>query len=150
MPKKSKGGDSKTEKEKLPSEHEQLLQTKLNALQAKFDAQVKAAESAMEGQQQASNNLNRERQDRKDHVRFLQAELAKKQDELDAVHTRMVAMQGEEDLVVRQLKGDLEKATDTIAQQELRLEQLAHELSSHGEQLLEYSQLKTNAEGERK
>ena len=58
MPKKAKGGggggEGKADKEKLPSEVEQMLQTKLNALQAKFDAQVREAEQSYAGRKEAA------------------------------------------------------------------------------------------------
>ena len=147
MPKKAKGGggDGGEPKEKLPSEVEQMLLTKLNALQSKFDAQVKSAEDAAVQKEQLNALLKKERLDRKDNVEYLQAELDKKKGELDALQIKYVALQEEKDAQARRLKAELEKAKDTIAQQGQRLETLSEEVSSRGDQLIELGQLKANA-----
>ena len=146
MPKKAKGGgDAGAPKEKLPNELEQMLITKLNALQQKFDAQVRQAEEAGTGTAKLSESLEKERLDRKDNVDYLQAELSKKQSELDGLKAKFVALQEERDNQVRRLKADLEKAKDTVAQQGQQLAQLHDEVASKGDQLLELGALKTKA-----
>ena len=104
MPKKAKGGggggEGKADKEKLPSEVEQMLQTKLNALQAKFDAQVREAEQSYAGRKEAARSLEKEQRDRKDNVAYLNAELSKKEDECAALQKKFVALQEEKDAQV--------------------------------------------------
>lgn len=146
MPKKGKGdkGD-KGEKEKLPSELEQTLLTRVNALQAKFDQQVRAAEDAIAGHQAAKDALNKERADRKDNVDYLQAELAKKQAELNTLQEKYVELEKLKEEKEKMLKDELRKAKDTIAQQESSLEQLRNEVATRGDQLVELGNLKTRA-----
>ena len=145
MPKKSGSSVGGAEKEKLPSELEQMLRTKLNALQEKFETQAREAEEATARKQEAIKDLDQERVDRKDNVEYLQAELAKKQDEMNMLQEKFISLQEDKDTQARRLKAELEKAKDTIGQQSQRLEQLAIEVSTRGDQLLELGQLKTHA-----
>ena len=77
-----------------------MLQTKLNALQAKFDAQVREAEQSYAGRKEAARSLEKEQRDRKDNVAYLNAELSKKEDECAALQKKFVALQEEKDAQV--------------------------------------------------
>ena len=63
MPKKKKGGDGGgggKEKEKLPGEDIQTYITKIDALQGKMDAMMRASEDATSGHEAAKKALEKE------------------------------------------------------------------------------------------
>lgn len=144
MPKKGKGKET-SKAETLPSELEALLQAKINALQINFDAQVKEAEEAKAGQIRAEKALEKERSDRRDNVAYLNAELDKRQVEVDSLQARLVALQEEMDTIVRRLRSDLEKAKDKIAHSDQQIAQLQGEVRQKSDQLIELGQLKADS-----
>ena len=148
MPKKKKGGDGGgggKEKEKLPGEDIQTYITKIDALQGKMDAMMRASEDATSGHEAAKKALEKERLDRKDNVDYLQAELAKRKAENDALKEKYVQLEEAKEAQAKRLGGQLEKAQETMQKQEQQLQARADEVAQLNDNLIELGQLKTNA-----
>ena len=144
MPKKKKGGDGGgggKEKEKLPGEDIQTYITKIDALQGKMDAMMRASEDATSGHEAAKKALEKERLDRKDNVDYLQAELAKRKAENDALKEKYVQLEEAKEAQAKRLGGQLEKAQETMQKQEQQLQARADEVAQLNDNLIELGQL---------
>ena len=139
------GGGGGKEKEKLPGEDIQTYITKIDALQGKMDAMMRASEDATSGHEAAKKALEKERLDRKDNVDYLQAELAKRKAENDALKEKYVQLEEAKEAQAKRLGGQLEKAQETMQKQEQQLQARADEVAQLNDNLIELGQLKTNA-----
>lgn len=147
-PKKSKkdGDAGKGAKEALPSEKEQTLIIRVDALEEQLARVRRERDEAVKLSRESKNMLMEQDADRREQVEYLKVQLDSKRKELSAFENQMAELKQSKETDEKKLDSKLARALQETSELGQQLEEKEEMITKLKSQLVELGQLKANAE----